>query len=129
MNDARLDAAHIGERVKSYRAVRGLYQDELARRIGKTKSVISRIERNQQDISVHLLLRLAAALEITPVALLSDVELVLDESRLPLLIELMSHANLVPASVLQALIVLAAAIRHGPPPRWLVSQVASEVTF
>jgi transcriptional regulator with XRE-family HTH domain len=51
-----------------------LSQSELAKQAGVTRASISALEGGQQGISVETLCRLAAALDVSPAALLPDKE-------------------------------------------------------
>jgi len=60
----------IGDKVGGWRRVRGLTQAALAARAGLTQAAVSGIENGGRDLSVRTLFRLAAALDLTPGALL-----------------------------------------------------------
>ncbi len=56
----------IGERLKSLRELKGLSQNELARRAGINRPTISELESGrQQDVTVETARRLARALEVS----------------------------------------------------------------
>jgi transcriptional regulator with XRE-family HTH domain len=62
----------FGKRVRHYRELRGWQQEDLALRIGKTKSNVSRIETGKQNVSVADIAAIASALEIRVAALFGD---------------------------------------------------------
>ncbi|WP_146605845.1 helix-turn-helix domain-containing protein [Micromonospora craterilacus] len=64
MADALLLA--LGHRVRLLRAERGLTQRQLAEAVGISRPSLANIERGRQETSVSVLLRLAAALGVTP---------------------------------------------------------------
>lgn len=53
----------ISEALKKYRALRGLSQEDLATRAGMNRTFVSQIEREQKNVSIDSLRRLANALE------------------------------------------------------------------
>jgi transcriptional regulator with XRE-family HTH domain len=57
-------------RVREFRERLGLSQDELAHRAGLHRTYIGAIERNERNITLRTLARLAAALRCRPVDLL-----------------------------------------------------------
>lgn len=62
----------IGQRVRTLREGRGWSQEELARRTGRHFTYLGRIERGEQNVTVEVLLEVAAALGTTPEALLAS---------------------------------------------------------
>lgn len=54
----------FGERVRHYRELRGWDMDELARKFGKTKGTISRIETGKQNVNIWQVIRLADILRV-----------------------------------------------------------------
>lgn len=68
----------IGAKIAYYRALRQMSQDELAKKIHISKSVLSRIERGSyhNNISVAMLMAIAEGLQIEPALLItfSDLE-------------------------------------------------------
>ena len=64
----------IGENVKRLRDALGLTQVELAARVGVSQSMIAMIERGKRIPSVHALVTLAQALEVSVDALLGAAE-------------------------------------------------------
>jgi len=63
----------LGRRVKLARVAKDLTQEELARAIGvRSSSYVSMLERGERTPSMHILLRLATALEVPPEHLLVD---------------------------------------------------------
>lgn len=63
----------IGNRVREFRRLSGLTQQELARRVGVSAVFISKTERGLKLPSLDTLLRLAKALDVPPNWLLCDV--------------------------------------------------------
>lgn len=62
----------LGRRARSARRKAGLTQQEVADRIGLSRTSVTNIERGNQQILLHMLYRLAAALGTDPLALLPD---------------------------------------------------------
>lgn len=60
----------LGRRIQAARVQARCTQEELARRIGMTRTTITNIERGQQRIQIHTLYAIAEALSVTPEALL-----------------------------------------------------------
>lgn len=56
----------IGERIRSRRLALGLTQQDLAQRLGKDQSSVSRIERGQRTLSIDALQDIAAVLQFDP---------------------------------------------------------------
>lgn len=55
---------HIGRLVKFYRQASKVTQDELAERVGVTRTSITNIESGSQKLPLHLLFRICAALNL-----------------------------------------------------------------
>ena len=68
------DALSFGNRLQQIRKRRGVSQVELGQRLGIHQSLISQYERGYLRLHGALIVRLAAALEVTPDALLSPQE-------------------------------------------------------
>lgn len=64
----------IGEKIKKYRVVKGLTQQELADAIGVQRAAISKYEKNSVSISMNQIEKIASALDITPIQLMYDEE-------------------------------------------------------
>jgi transcriptional regulator with XRE-family HTH domain len=62
----------LGRRARSARRAGGLTQQQVADRIGLSRTSVTNIELGNQQILLHTFFRLAAALGIEPVALLPD---------------------------------------------------------
>lgn len=63
----------LGEKIRYYRELRGMSQDELAQKTGyNSRSAISRIEAGCRDLNQRKILIFAMALQVDPVLLLSD---------------------------------------------------------
>jgi y4mF family transcriptional regulator len=63
----------IGHLVRAARKELHLTQDDLARRIGLTRTSINNIEQGKQRIQIHMLYSIADALNVAPTALLPPV--------------------------------------------------------
>jgi len=64
----------FGQTVRAYRIQRGLKQRELAKLADIDHTYISGIERGRRNVSLHILLRLSAALEVPLSCLLQPLE-------------------------------------------------------
>lgn len=64
----------VGNKIRMYRRLKRLSQEELAARIYKSKSVLSKYELGQSNLDVSTLCAIASALEISPAALLDIPE-------------------------------------------------------
>jgi transcriptional regulator with XRE-family HTH domain len=60
-----MDLIMLGQQIKQARKDEGITQEDLARRLSTTKSVISEIERGKRNIGFDTLTRIAAALNRT----------------------------------------------------------------
>lgn len=65
----------ISEALKKYRAFKGLSQEDLATLAGVNRTFVSQIEREQKNVSVDSLRRLANALECEVHNLLGSADL------------------------------------------------------
>ena len=63
----------FGSTVRAYRKRLRLTQIELAARTGMDRSYIGQIERGVSNVSLHIILRLATALEIDPTQLIEPL--------------------------------------------------------
>ncbi len=59
----------LGATIRQYRQQRGLTQQELAAKIGLSRTYINQIEQGQRNVSIRAVLHIAAALG-TPISLL-----------------------------------------------------------
>lgn len=64
----------IGRNIKFYRKKHKLTQTELAQKIGIDRSVLSRYENEEVDITVGNVVRIARFLGITPLTLMRGVK-------------------------------------------------------
>ena len=64
MNTESLEPPKVGATLQSLRQAQGLSLDELSRRAGVSKSMLSQIERNQANPTVAVVWRLANALRV-----------------------------------------------------------------
>ncbi len=71
LSDASLEPPKVGATLQSLRQAQGLSLDELSRRAGVSKSMLSQIERNQANPTVAVVWRLANALRVELSELLS----------------------------------------------------------
>ena len=69
----------FGRLLKSARKDAGLTQNEVAGRVGLSRTSITNIERGTQHIPLHQLFLLASAVGVSPDALLPDQKAALDE--------------------------------------------------
>lgn len=60
----------IGNNIKAFRKLRGITQEELAKKSRTHKAYIGFIERGERNISVETLNVIATALEVSPYVLL-----------------------------------------------------------
>ncbi len=65
---------HLGERIKRLRAFRGMTQEELAEALGKTRSLVSFLERTGK-VNKYRLQEIAGILKTTPDELESGITL------------------------------------------------------
>ena len=63
----------LGERVRYYRKLKGMTQEELAHEAEMERSYVSDLERGTRNPSVRALGRLAEALEVEPHVLLKPL--------------------------------------------------------
>lgn len=69
-----MDAAErFGANVRAARVARGWTQEDLAHKTGLASVQVSRIERGRREVRLTTLLRLVAALDMTPNDLLDGV--------------------------------------------------------
>ncbi len=68
----KADSVRVGTTIRRLRESKGILQDELADRIGKTASTVSRIEAGLHLIDCHTLFAIAEALGISPMRLVWD---------------------------------------------------------
>ena len=73
-NDSGVDQFYeqFGLRVRRARLDRDLNQEALGHRVGLQRSSISNIEKGRQRVQLHMLAEFAAALDVTPAALLPE---------------------------------------------------------
>ena len=64
----------IGARIREARRASGIQQEELAERVGLTRTSISNYERGTQNLTVESLYAICAALKIEPYTLLPSLE-------------------------------------------------------
>jgi transcriptional regulator with XRE-family HTH domain len=62
----------FGRTLRARRKHAGLSQDDVAQRVGMSRTSITNIEQGRQHISLHVLYELAGAVGITPADLLPD---------------------------------------------------------
>lgn len=62
----------IGRKIRQYRKLKGLTQEQLAELVGTNFSYIGKIERGEYNVKIHTLEKIANALEVSLSALLSD---------------------------------------------------------
>lgn len=64
---------HIGSQIRRWRAHRGKTQGALASRASLTRTSLSNIEAGRQRVTIHALLKIAAALDVSPAKFLPDL--------------------------------------------------------
>ena len=64
----------VGKRVRKYRLIKDLTQEQLGFDVGCGDSQISHIENGDRDVDTELLFKIAKALDVTPADLLSPGE-------------------------------------------------------
>lgn len=74
MTTTRTPGELLGDHVRDLRQKRGLTQNDLAQRLGVPQSRISEIESGTRVPNLVTMLRLAAALECKPTALLAPFD-------------------------------------------------------
>ena len=67
-----VDIKTVGKNIKKYRCIKKITQEDLAERTGKTSQYISIIESGNANISVSLLVKIAAVLGIHPSLMLDN---------------------------------------------------------
>lgn len=65
--------AEFGQRVRRRRLERGLTQEQLAAKAGLHWTFVGQVERGRRNITLHNILKLAAALDSDPGQLLSNL--------------------------------------------------------
>ena len=68
------DTVAFGSAVKSRRKELGISQEELAERAGLHRTYVCDVERGARNLSLHSIVRIAAALKIAPAALFGGFE-------------------------------------------------------
>jgi transcriptional regulator with XRE-family HTH domain len=61
-----------GAKIRSIREMRGLSQGNIAAQIGVTQNSFSKIETDQSKLESRMLLKIADALEVSPIEIVSD---------------------------------------------------------
>jgi transcriptional regulator with XRE-family HTH domain len=61
-----------GAKIKNIREMRGLSQGTIAAQIGLTQRLFSKIEADQSELESRVLLKIADALEVSPIEIISD---------------------------------------------------------
>ena len=68
-----MDYYKIGQKIRKFRKIQGLSQEELAEQIGKSAKAISRYENGQTDMDVHTFTKMINALKVSPYELLPEM--------------------------------------------------------
>lgn len=61
-----------GAKIRNIREMRGLSQGNIAAQIGVTQHSFSKIETDQSELESRMLLKIADALEVSPIEIVSD---------------------------------------------------------
>jgi transcriptional regulator with XRE-family HTH domain len=61
-----------GAKIRSIREMRGLSQGNIAAQIGVTQNSFCKIETDQSELESRMLLKIADALEVSPIEIVSD---------------------------------------------------------
>ncbi|WP_022769380.1 helix-turn-helix domain-containing protein [Butyrivibrio sp. NC2007] len=81
--DTTIDCKKVGERIRDFRLLRGLTQDDLGGMLGTDGSNISGYERGQRgEMGIGMLMRISKALKVHPEDLLQDETEATDIGRL-----------------------------------------------
>ncbi|MFK7696896.1 helix-turn-helix domain-containing protein [Paenibacillus sp. HJGM_3] len=64
-----MEKNQIAQRVRAFRKLKGLTQDELAKRLGVSIAILGAIERGSRKAEPRMLARIAETLNIDPVEL------------------------------------------------------------
>jgi transcriptional regulator with XRE-family HTH domain len=64
--------AAFGQRLRRIRLARGLSQEHLAHIAGLDRTYVSSCEAGRRNVTIRTIVRLSAALEVDPCALVSD---------------------------------------------------------
>ena len=97
----------FGDNVRYYRTLRGLGQEELGHRIGKSVPTISRIENGADGVTLATILALAVALDAEIIELMDvqhPVPLAPEDNEI--LVALMRKSSRLPKPLLQRLLAL-----------------------
>ncbi len=94
-----MDYIMMGRRIRLYRHQRDLTQEQLAEQVGLSASFMGNIERGSRVASIETLMKLCAALNVTPNELLSD-EVLIATMKFP------ERVSVSPRELLQSIAVL-----------------------
>ena len=72
MNDDRESREEFGKRVRKYRMALAWDMEDLAERLGKSVSAVSRIETGNQDVGVGGIKKIARIFGVAPSALIDE---------------------------------------------------------
>lgn len=62
----------VGKNLRSYREARGLSQETFADKLGFHRTYVGGLERGERNLTLKALERIAARLDLDPLALLSE---------------------------------------------------------
>lgn len=88
-----LDLRRLGMKLAEARRRAGLSQEKLAERVGCSLNMVSSVERGIRWPSLHLLVRLAAALDTCPSELISTMTMAPHDSSMRVATSLVGEAN------------------------------------
>ncbi|MBI2239497.1 MAG: helix-turn-helix transcriptional regulator [Magnetospirillum gryphiswaldense] len=94
----------IGARIQAARAARGLSQDDLAERVGRSRDAISRAERGANMPSVDTLIAIAEVMDVALVDIISPPTENLSQTRVALEVRLAIAARALDDGALAALV-------------------------
>jgi transcriptional regulator with XRE-family HTH domain len=80
MPDIQPFYAQVGKRIRTVREERGLTQEALASLVNLTRTSITNIEKGRQKLMLHTFVAVAAALRISPAALLPETAATSDDA-------------------------------------------------
>ena len=68
----QMSSKEVGKRIAKFRSAIGMSVESLARRLGRSRSTVGRIERGTQELTVEQIYDIAEILEVNSFDLLAD---------------------------------------------------------